>query len=108
MQKNIVTLSIALIMALHSFAVYALNEDEESDANVPPGMVMKRMGGRNMIIPKDSWVTEQGGGLLVVEDPNQYAARKFMEIEKHFAKIDADLEAIHKEMQESKNSGQKQ
>lgn len=106
MHKNIVTISIALIIALHSFAICAQGEGGENDTNIPPGMIMKKMGGRNMIIPKDSWVREQGGGVLVVEDPNEYAARKFMEIEKHLANIDTDLEAIHKELQESKNSVQ--
>ncbi len=103
MKKNIVIVSIMLLIALHLFVVYAQDIEKENDANVPPGMVMKRIKGRYMIIPKDSWVHKRGD-LLVMEDINAYVARKIMEIEKRLEKIDADLEAIHKGLRESKNS----
>lgn len=102
MKKNIVAISILLIMVLCSVMVCAQYEEEGSNTNAPPGMIVKKIGGRNVIIPKDSWVREEGG-MLVMEDPNEYAARKFMEIEEHLAKIDTDLETMQKELQELKD-----
>lgn len=102
-RKDIVILSMALIIALGSFAVYAQDDGEEElrSAGVPPGMVMKKIGGRNVVIPRDSWVRKRGD-ILIYEDINAYIGRKMIEVEEHIAKIEADLEAIQKEIDGSK------
>ncbi len=79
---------------------------EDTNTKLPPGMVMKKVGGSNVIVPQDAWVQKQGG-MLTMEDPTDYTARKVMEIEKHLSAIDADLEDIHNELQALKNSDQK-
>jgi len=101
MRKNIMILSIALIMALCPYAAYAQDDGDEDDSGMPPGMVARKVGGSNIIMPKDAIVRKQGDA-LIYEDINEYAARKFMEIEKRLSKIDAALESIHKELQEPK------
>jgi len=105
MQKNIVTILIMLIIALHSSVVCAQYEVSGNNVKVPPGMVKKKIGAANIIVPEGSWVRKEGDK-LITEDLSVYTSRRFKEIESHLAAIDADLEAIHKELQESKNSVQ--
>ena len=78
------------------------DEEEKNDRMVPPGMVRKTIGGMSVVVPHDSLVRKQGDA-LILEDINAYVARKMLEVEKRLTKIEADLEAVHKELQESEN-----
>ena len=99
--KKIIVISLALIISLCLFVAYSQDSGEEYDSKVPPGMVRKTIGGMTVVIPHDSWERKQGDA-LILEDINAYVARKVLDIEKRLTKIEEDIEAIHKELEDPK------
>jgi hypothetical protein len=99
--KKILIILIVSAISLCLFVAYSQDDIERNDPTVPPGMVKKTVGGMTVVIPYDSWVHKQGDA-LILEDINAYVARKMLDVEKRLSKIEDDLEAIHKELEESR------
>ena len=54
---------------------------------VRPGMELKRVGGINLVIPEGAKVYQEGSH-LAMEEPEEYAARRFKEMDARITAIE--------------------
>lgn len=89
-----------VICVLFSGILYAENNDPGN--NLPDGMEMREVEpGYKLILPKGATIQKKGD-LRVVEGSGEYAARKLAESDERFAKIEADIQALRKDIDEIK------
>ena len=92
---------LALIVIVCAGPVHPEKSSDQEDGRLPPGMVLKKVGGSNVVVPDGSRIRQEGD-LRIVEGTGEYAARKFIDIDAHFEKIDADLMTIRAEIEQLK------
>ncbi|MBN2453477.1 MAG: hypothetical protein JXB40_04370 [Candidatus Omnitrophica bacterium] len=76
-------------------------KDKESAIDVPVGMELRKIGGMNMIVPEGAQVRKRNS-LVVMEEPEEYAARNIFEIKARMNKIEERQKALEKEIEELK------
>ncbi|MGE5197280.1 MAG: hypothetical protein ACM3IL_02115, partial [Deltaproteobacteria bacterium] len=64
------------------------DQQQPQPYQLAPGMEIKKIGDVNLVVPVGTRV-HQEGSLVVVEPLDEYTARKFIDIEKHFAALEA-------------------
>jgi len=64
----------------------ALKEED----TLRPGMERKKIGSITTIVPEGTEIYEKNG-LLIIESPEEYSARRFKEMESHFEKLEKRL-----------------
>ncbi|MFH1753961.1 MAG: hypothetical protein ABH875_07235 [Candidatus Omnitrophota bacterium] len=94
-----VLISLALLPA---FAIPLSAEEDDLPAGIselPPGMSIIKVGTANIVAPIGSRVYKENT-ITIVEPIEQYAARKFLDIEARFVAIESRLKEMEKELQE--------
>ena len=83
-----------------SGAIYVYPQEHKSDGNIeiPPGMEIKKEGDVNLLIPEGAKLIKKTAELTLIEGTDEYASRKFIEIESRFDKIEAEQKALKKEI----------
>ncbi len=76
---------------------------EEGNLRIPPGMELKKVGNTNILIPKGGKIFK-AADTLIVESTGEYAARKFLEMEERFDRIEKEQEIIRREIEELKKA----
>lgn len=76
---------------------YCGEDNRNGNTVVPDGMEVIKEGGVNILVPKGSRPVS-AGSYLVTEDPEQYAARKFMDVEDRFSRVDKEIGALQEEL----------
>lgn len=94
---------IAVLFFL-AFSVMPLSWAEESlkkigDVSVPENMDSIQEGNVSVLVPKGGML-EKKSSFMVTEPPDQYVARRFLEFEESFKRIDKELEEQKRELKE--------
>ena len=95
--------AVLVLISCIAWPAYSQEDDGTKDRSVPTGMEIKKVGNANVMMPKGGTFTKEGD-LLVLEGPTAYAARKFVVVEKRLAKIDSQISALQKDMEEIKET----
>jgi len=103
MDKTRLFAIFAVILAL-STAFWAESQDSDSDVRITPGMEVEKRGDVNVLIPKGGRLIKEGKDVWVIEDADQYAARKFEEVGKRLDKIEKNQEETKKEVKALKEA----
>lgn len=100
--KKILFVLILLII----FPTLSVCGDEEykkiEDVNVPDSMEVIKEGDVNVMVPKGGQLNKESS-FLVKEVPDEYASRKFIEMEAYFNDIKKELEEQRKELKDLKD-----
>jgi len=89
-KESIVFLVMAIVFSSSLWAEEAHNEE------VPVGMeIIMVKPGMKQIVPKGTKVSKKGD-LIVLEDSNEYSARRFEEMENRFKSLEAELDTFKK------------
>ena len=90
MKKRMVLLVMAVVSPCSLWA------QETNDDEVPIGMeIIMVKPGMKQIVPKGTKVSKKGD-LIVLEDSNEYSARRFEEMENRFKSLEAELDTFKK------------
>jgi hypothetical protein len=108
--KALVLLSIVMLlltaMASAQMTGYPkFNNSSDRSENSPtlrPGMQTVKVGDVNLLVPEGSIIYEQGG-ILTLEGPSEYAARRFKVIELHLREIDKTIGELIEKVQNLQN-----
>lgn len=93
MKKRMVFLVMAVVFPCSLWA------EENNDDEVPIGMeVIMVRPGMKQIVPKGTKVSKIGD-LIVLEDSNEYSARRFEEMENRFKSLEAKQDAFKKDLE---------
>lgn len=96
MTKIMIVLS--LMCVLSAGAVYCAEENKNNiDVIIPTGMETIKEGDVNLVVYKGSRPHKQGD-VLMTETPDEYASRKFSDMEEHFKRIEKELETQRKDL----------
>lgn len=68
------------------------------EAELRPGMELKKIGAINVIVPKGSEIYEKNG-LYILESAEEYAARKFKDVEERFALLEERAESAENKLE---------
>jgi hypothetical protein len=79
-------------------STYASSDSKETNIEIPPGMELRMMGGIKMIVPKGTQVHKKGS-LVVMEGPDEYAARNIYEMNGRISELEARQVSIEKELE---------
>jgi len=87
------------------FAGTAPAEENETKEGVQlyPGMEIKKVGDVNVLIPKGSKLRHEND-LLVIESTDEYAAPRFIEMDKRLTKLEAGQQELKAEVKELKTT----
>jgi len=94
---------VVLMSFLMTGFTSALAEEEaiRRDSRMPPGMAVKKIDRINVVVPKDAKIYKKGM-TASVEGGDEYAARKFIDVDDRFAKNESTMETLKKELLELK------
>ncbi len=103
--KKITPFLLVFIFVLCASFIHAQeNKDytiEEEGIRLGPGMERKRVGGINLRVPKGAEVYQDGPN-VIMEELEEYIARKFKEMEDRIGKIEKNQEELNKEIKRLK------
>lgn len=105
MQKTIIVLFFICVISIGCAYCeeYSKNND---DVVIPPGMETIKEGDVNVVVPKGGRLRKQDS-VMLIETADEYAARKFEDADNRFKKIEKDLEAQKKELDDLKDGVKK-
>ncbi len=72
-------------IALPSYA-YA-DVDQNGNVKIPPGMEVRRVGNVDVVVPHDGTVRQEEGRAFI-EQADEYAARKCIDVEKRLTQLE--------------------
>lgn len=72
-------------------------DNKESAKNIPPGMELRKVGSISMIVPEGTQVSKNGS-LVVMEGPDEFAARNIYEMKGRLMALEARQHDIEKEL----------
>jgi len=103
MKKLLFFLILSFIVCAHSFSQEKYRTYDKSsiktyqrgNEEIPlrPGMQLRKIGGINAVVPEGTEIYERKG-LLFIESPEEYAARRFKETEERFQKLESTVKAF--------------
>ncbi|MCX5678985.1 MAG: hypothetical protein NTY76_07795 [Candidatus Omnitrophica bacterium] len=79
-------------------STYASSDNKEANIEIPPGMELRMMGSIKMIVPKGTQLHKKGS-LVVMEGPDEYAARNIYEMNGRLVGLEARQLNIEKELE---------
>ena len=103
LKKKTIFLFLVLVCAFSETLLLAESDQESKAANLPPGMVVKKIGGANVVVPEGTRVRKEGD-LNIVESTGEYAAQKFTQLEERLDKVESELSALRKDVDELKGA----
>ncbi|MBL7156768.1 MAG: hypothetical protein ISS92_01255 [Candidatus Omnitrophica bacterium] len=94
-----------LILAFFFSATLAFTQEakREPGVKIPPGMEIRKVGDVNILMPKGAKMDKRGG-VILLENTDQYAAQKFLEVENRLIEIEAEQRMLKNEVKNLKNS----
>jgi ABC-type methionine transport system ATPase subunit len=105
MRKIVIVMSFVYILSMGP--AYGGEEIQNNgDVIIPPGMEVIKKGDVNVVVPKGGQLRKQGS-VMLIETADEYAARKFMDTDDHFEKIEGELENTEKEIKGLKSAVKK-
>lgn len=104
---QIILLSLFLLCLEQAF-IFAQTTTIDKDKEIPPWMDDLHIKGQGVyLVPKGAKVQRITSGHMFIEPPNEYAARRFFEVEEHLTKVEQrqndtqeQLEKLKKELAE--------
>lgn len=100
--RNMRTLAL---ISLFGLALYLTcrADDNEKNGNVliPPGMETIREGDVAVVVPKGGMLRKQGS-VMLIETADEYAARKFLDVESQFKALQEAFEEQKNELEAQK------
>ena len=78
-------------------------DTKESAMEVPPGMELRKIGTIKMVVPKGTQVSKKGS-LVVMEGPDEYAARNIYEMNGRLMGLEARQMNIERETESLKQT----
>lgn len=75
--------------------------EEGEDITIRPGMELKKLGGINMLVPEDTQVYRDRGR-WIMEGPDEYAARRFKDVETRLQAVESEQEKLRQELERLK------
>jgi len=76
---------------------YTSSDSKEAAIDIPPGMELRKMGSIKMIVPKGTQVRKKNS-LVIMEGPDEYAARNIYEMNGRLMGLEAKQLNIEKEL----------
>ena len=98
--KKIGALFLIGILVFSAIVAYGQKEPKIKPL---PGMKYIKVGNAQIMVPEDA-VVRMVGTITTIETAEQYAARKFLQVEERLAKIEAEQEDLEKEIEELKRA----
>lgn len=108
--KKISCFILFMAALLSSVSSYPEEEYGNSSVVIPPGMEVQKVGSVDVIVPKGGRVNKmnEDGSLLIIETPDEYAARKFEDTEARLKRIEGELRAQKEEIERLKKKTEKE
>jgi hypothetical protein len=78
-------------------------DNKESATNIPSGMELRKVGSLSMIVPEGTQVSKNGS-LVVMEGPDEFAARNIYEMKGRLMALEARQQDIEKELSDLKEA----
>ncbi len=106
-RRLLFVIMIAYMVALTSHCYSEENEDETiKKIKIPPGMTITKVGNFYLLTAKDTNVRREGnfGQIVVPEGPEEFSARKLIDVDERFKKDEAEIEALKKDVAELKKA----
>jgi hypothetical protein len=72
-------------------------DNKESAIDIPPGMELRKVGSISMIVPEGTQVSRKNS-LVVMEGPDEYAARNIYEMKGRLMALEAQQHDLKKEL----------
>ena len=98
--KAFYTFLLACFFTFPALFAQAAEDKKSEEVNTYPGMEIKKVGDVNVLIPKGSKLRHEND-LLVIESTDEYAAPRFIEVDKRLDALEAgqkELEAVDKRL----------
>ena len=94
--RSVRRLFYIFLLAFTFFAasIYAEEGKKKGQIEVPAGMKLEKIGDVNLLVPKDGVLNKKRDGLIFVEEEEAYFARKFLEAEERFKKVEASVSEL--------------
>lgn len=93
-------LIMVFLCTLFAWPSCGAEEDKKNgDVIIPPGMETIKEGNVEVVVPKGGQLRKQGS-VMLIETADEYASRKFSDTEEHFKRIEKELEAQKKELED--------
>jgi len=77
--------------------------DKDGNLIVPPGMELQKVGVADLLLPKDTKINKVGNR-IIPEVLSEYTARKLLDIEKYFEKIENEQKAFKEKIKDLEDS----
>ncbi|MFH1062659.1 MAG: hypothetical protein V1747_07235 [Candidatus Omnitrophota bacterium] len=91
---------IVIVLGLFLFGLVSKGAAQEKEL-IPPGMELRLVGQTSIIVPEDAKIREKGG-LIIVEQIDQYVARTLFEMKQQIKTLEAQQEKLNKEVEKLK------
>lgn len=104
-------IAIACMITLTSHCYSEEKEDETiKNIKIPPGMTITKVGNFYVLTAKDTNVRREGnfGQIISPEGPEEFSARKLIDVDERFKKDEAEIEALKKDIAELKKAVNKE
>ena len=98
----ILIILVAAVFVVHLPAQEAGNYTEP-EVKVGPGLEVTKVGNMNIVAPKGSQITQEGGQINV-EDISAYVARKLEEVDQRFLNLEKQQEEMKESIDQLKES----
>jgi hypothetical protein len=99
-------LLVIMVACIFSLTSHCYSEDKEDETikkmTIPPGMTITKVGNFYILTAKDSKVRHEGnfGQIISPEGPEEFSARKLIDVDERFKKDEADIETLKKDVAE--------
>ncbi len=106
-RRLLFVIMIACMVSLTSYCYSQEKEDETiKKIKIPPGMTITKVGNFYVLTAKDTNVRREGnfGQIITPEGPEEFSARKMMDVDERFKKDEAEIEALKKDVAELKKA----
>lgn len=100
-------IAIACVFTLASRCCSGESEEETiKKIKIPPGMTISKVGNFYVLTAKDTNVRHEGnfGQIISPEGPEEFSARKLIDVDERFKKDEAEIEALKKDVAELKKA----
>lgn len=77
---------------------YAPADNKAPAIEIPPGMELRKVGSIKMIVPKGTQVRKKGS-LVIMEGPDEYAARNIYEMNSRLMAMEARQLSVERELE---------
>jgi DNA-binding response OmpR family regulator len=96
-------IAVILLAVCISKACIASAAEDNQTQQVPPGMVLIKVGEHNVYVAKGTKVTQRGAQ-LVLESSDEFVARKILALEQEIAELKSSIQDLRLQIEELKSA----